>query len=344
MNRRIGVGAAFSAVVAVSLPLAHAQPGSKSGGLVFSVENDVFARGRTTDRWYTNGLHFAKVGFPLVKEEVEGAARAALFAKEEDQPTVSFLLGQNMYTPRTINDPEPQPTDRPWGGFLYVGAGASNYAGKGGAWNLAGDLKVGAIGPASLAKQVQRAWHDLINAIEPLGWDNQLRPRLGVQASYMVTYRWYDFSALPALGVQPYGRLTAGNTKVAAVLGVTTIVGEKRRVIGATDEGDFLATDISQRKNYFEPGPFNRWSFYAQAQLASVWHNYFVTGTTFRDQANLTIKRYVWTTAFGAIWKGDCFSIQYTLKRRTPEFELADSSRKEQYQRYGEVRLVVDTN
>jgi hypothetical protein len=306
-------------------------------GWVLSWENDLFARGHT-DRWYTNGFHFASARLPHFDEPVKAATSSILGYGGYDQPSISFLLGQNIYTPGKISVSAPQPNDRPWGGYLYVGVGAAEYRNNA---HLASDLKVGAIGPGSLARQTQRAVHKATGSTEPLGWDNQLRPRIGAQATYMYTYRFHDFDALPALGVHPFGRVTVGNTKDLATIGLSAIVGEKERVIGAVDEGDFLATDFNRRRNYL-PGGWQRWTFYAQVQLARVWRNYFITGPTFGEHGDLMLKHYVATTALGCGFQVTRkLRIDYAVRRRGPEFELSGSSAEDRYQTYGEIRFSV---
>lgn len=259
-------------------------------------------------------------------------------------PTVAVSFGQNMYTPEDITLTQQQLDDRPWAGFLYGGLGVFDYFG---AAHRAADIKVGVIGPASLAKQVQRGYHKLINADEPRGWDNQLRPSLGLQGSYMYTLRCtesYKCKIAPAswAGIHGFMRATVGNPKTLAAAGITLIAGERDRVLGAPDEGDFLAVDFNERTNHFAP-PLKNWTFYVQAQLAAVAHNYFITGTTFRDQPQVDIKRTVWMTTIGASWAiSKAFRFEYRFKTRSPEYKANGGLPDDRYQRYGEVRFVAD--
>jgi len=323
--------------LALSSFSANAQRTDEDVARVISWENDTFARGRTTDRWYTNGFHYADARLRLVTDPAKPAAKMLLdpAGQRSEDPVTVFLFGQNMYTPRFVADPAPQTNDRPWGGFLYLGAGAAEYFGD---WHRAVDVKVGVIGPASLAEQTQKVVHKVFDAQEPLGWDNQLRPRLGAQATYAFAYRVRGLG-LDALGLQPYAKATLGNTKVLGTAGASLILGERNRIVGAPDEGDFLAVDLSQPGNYLPP-PFNSLTFVAQAQISAVARNYFVTGSTFGTRSDIRLRRYVATVAVGVGWQVcKALRIDYNLKRRGPEFESSDSRSTDLYQRYGEIRV-----
>ena len=80
-------------------------------------------------------------------------------------------LSQIMMTPEDLENPNPQPEDVPWAGTL--GWAESWYAFDNQTLN-AFQIYFGILGPYSLAESLQVQLHDLINADEPLGWDNQL--------------------------------------------------------------------------------------------------------------------------------------------------------------------------
>jgi hypothetical protein len=80
-------------------------------------------------------------------------------------------LSQIMMTPEDLENPNPQPGDIPWAGSL--GWAESWYAFDNQRLN-AFQIYIGILGPYSLAEDLQIRLHDLINADEPLGWDNQL--------------------------------------------------------------------------------------------------------------------------------------------------------------------------
>ena len=80
-------------------------------------------------------------------------------------------LSQIMMTPEDLENPNPQPEDVPWAGSL--GWAESWYAFDNQTLN-AFQIYFGILGPYSLAESLQVQLHDLINADEPLGWDNQL--------------------------------------------------------------------------------------------------------------------------------------------------------------------------
>ena len=99
--------------------------GSLPAGMTMALENDVLSLTKKSDRWYTNGLHVAwhlKPGEePILSKETQALGRW-LF-RLGDCPSMTATtgrcgvtttsgFGQNMYTPREIDNPNPQLTDR----------------------------------------------------------------------------------------------------------------------------------------------------------------------------------------------------------------------------------------
>ncbi len=92
-------------------------------------------------------------------------------------------LSQVIMTPEDIENPDPQPRDVPWAGAL--GWSESWYAFDNRRLN-AFQIYFGILGPYSFAEHFQTRIHDLINADEPRGWDNQLKtePLLNLNYAY----------------------------------------------------------------------------------------------------------------------------------------------------------------
>jgi hypothetical protein len=133
-----------------------------------------------------------------------------------------------------------------------------------------------------------------------------------------------------------------GNLKTLGAVGFTLVAGEKERVIGAPDEGDYIALDFKDRHNSFGP-PLERLTIFLQGQWAYVAHNHFITGRTYGEQPQITLKRQVAMMAVGVSWKySKSWRFEYRVKRRTPEFSAPGMIPDDSYQNYGELRFVRD--
>ena len=105
-------------------------------------------------------------------------------------------LTQVMMTPEDISNPDPQPGDIPWAGAL----------GWSDVWYSFNDerlnafqIYVGILGPYSLAEPFQIWIHDLINADDPRGWDNQLKTEPLLNLNYSIKRKIYK-SEVSAIG------------------------------------------------------------------------------------------------------------------------------------------------
>ena len=163
------------------------------------VDNDSFT-GRRRDGGYTSGVRIeVPGGFASARSGVDAVIETALGSGFDTACTPSrggggdrsWFLSQSIYTPQDITEPAPQPLDRPWAGMLTVGRGWESVGLRGdGLVARRLELAVSLIGDASLGRQSQRLAHRWISGDEPMGWDNQLRNRWGLSASYLERQRW----------------------------------------------------------------------------------------------------------------------------------------------------------
>ena len=165
-------------------------PASYRGALTVTVENDV-ATG--SDNNYTNG-----VGVTWVSDAIDTYEKGSLvrrwgefwsflpFVGNEGYRTyVSWSLAQEMHTPDDINVANPPLDDQPYAGVLYLDS--TVYA-KRERWVHAWQLRVGVVGPASQAENVQKWFHEVIGSDEPMGWDTQLPDELVLNVGYTGAY------------------------------------------------------------------------------------------------------------------------------------------------------------
>lgn len=131
------------------------------------IENDMMSG---TDRYYTNGIKFGGgvSADPLIERIFQAPAESVLrsVSKAPGQVEFGLFLGQNMYTPRNIKTSLPQPLDRPWAAWLYVGGVVQNVE-KDRLQTV--ELDLGMIGPAAQGKLLQSEWHKLIGVDQPQG-------------------------------------------------------------------------------------------------------------------------------------------------------------------------------
>ncbi|CAG1005685.1 hypothetical protein MTYP_03283 [Methylophilaceae bacterium] len=181
----------------------------------FQWENDIFF----SDRWYTNGMKYSRTKNPDCHEDgessIDNGIKKVMSATAKHLPFVSLddktkllvspEIGMNMYTPKAINIAAAQHNDRPWTGWLYYGRNwelnqihetqVGNEKHYGVASKQKIEIQVGGLGRWAYQDRVQRAWHTLINAQDPMGWENQDAGRLGYSVAYTYQQNFNDTDA-----------------------------------------------------------------------------------------------------------------------------------------------------
>lgn len=314
-------------------------------GFQINVDNDFFVPG-STDRWYTNGLRLAwtyktpptKSTNPWVQTILANARNWDLIDAE---PTLTYSLGQSMYSPRDVSIPLPQPLDRPWGGFLYGGITAQAYKGPRFA---ATEIKAGVTGPLALAGPTQSAWHSLIGSPQPVGWSQQLAGRPALQVSHTRQYRYPNF-ADDQLAFQTGWGGAIGNLRVYGNANASLIWGDLRGSATPTliaNEGDFVVLDLEDRAMFKRP--FG----YFSVSMNLVAYNYFITGPTPYGNTELRTNPLYGTAQIGVSlpaqqWLGSkAPRLVYALNIRSPEFRSVSPDQTGGVQRWGSVTLNWD--
>ena len=302
-------------------------------------DNDAFAKSHKTDRWYTNGI---RVAFTYNKPPTVEAAKLLQNASElllwdEVKPTLTYSFGQSMYTPGDITIPGPQINDRPWAAFLYYGVTA--HAVKETEFRTS-ELKIGLTGKYALGEQVQQGVHHLIASNQPVGWDQQVRSRLGLQLSHARTYRVLGDVNRSLFGFQvgwgaALGTLRSYGTASAAFTFGDLSARTAPLLIG--NEGDFVIQDFGKS------GQFRRPFAFIAANYTAVAYNYFLEGRTPYGHSDIQPKRSYNVVQWGFSlptqeWIcSKCPRLVYTQSRRSPEFSSAATSTNERAQRWGTV-------
>lgn len=151
--------------------------------LSFTVENDF----GFSDRYYTNGLKlsYTQSGENLPTSFLQFAALKYI-APADAQAYESISIGQGMYVPTDIENPNPPTWDRPYAGWLYAGFG-SHLAARDTLDSFT--VNLGVVGPISLAEDAQKFYHSIIGAHWPMGWHEQIKNEFGFVFSYRHTQR-----------------------------------------------------------------------------------------------------------------------------------------------------------
>jgi hypothetical protein len=281
------------------------------------IEND---RWSGTDRYYTNGIKFGGgVRADRLIERIFQAPAEEVLDRISGRPApvqVGLFLGQNLYTPEDIKVAQPQPFDRPWAAWLYVGGVAQRVLGD---RLRTVEIDIGMVGPAALGSHVQTEWHRLVDAPRPRGWHNQLRNEPGLLVAYFEKWRFG-----PATGVQlvPHAGITLGNVMTLARAGGTVRLGAHMSGFGpdTIEPGGAMLqrTRLIDRQH----GSGRReWYLFAGFDARAVGYNIFLDGNLLRSGGPSVDRRvFVHDLKAGASIRIAPLRISLTHVRRSEEF------------------------
>lgn len=266
---------ALALLMLCSAPAWSAEEGLQ--GFQLHWDNDAFQRSNT-DRWYTNGL---RASWSWDSDTTSAMARTAKELSRQwmggQAPTLTYTVGQSMYTPRDITNANPQPDDRPWGAFLYVGATAHRYLDD--RQFRATELKLGTTGAGALGRQAQAGVHQYITGSRrPEGWHQQLKTRPGLQLSFLQIDRFGDDrNGNDFFGFQTHWGGSVGTLRNYAHAGAAVMVGRLKgnnAPLSVANEGDFVVQDFNNRDQFKRPFA------YLAVGASAVAYNYFLQGDT----------------------------------------------------------------
>lgn len=278
------------------------------------IENDSFGG---TDQYYTNGI---KIGGGVPAEKVAGLFTRppnALLDAITDGASNHFGLffGQNLYTPRDITIAAPQPNDRPWAAWLYIGAVAQSV--KENRLHTV-EFDLGVVGPPALGQQVQTAWHKLVDAPEPMGWDNQIRTEPGFLLTYLHKRRYGDVSGVQLL---PHIGATVGTIATFARAGALLRAGQNMTGFGpdGIEPGGAMLKNTRREQDAGRARPYE-WFVFAGADGRLMGHNTSLDGSLFRDGPSVATRDFVYDLLAGASVRIDALRVSVTRIQRSEEF------------------------
>ena len=295
-----------------------ALPGPAGAGdttVILEYENDLFAG---DDRWYTNGVRgtWMRTSRPSRHNDlVRLVGERSRLVDNERSVSYGFSLGQNMYTPEDITDPDPPEDDRPYAGWLHVSAGIGQLHSDG-LTRLS--ITVGVVGPASLADRTQRAVHRLVGADEPQGWDTQLHNEPTLMVGIERIERVWGTRRIDGWGADLSGHLgfALGTPFTLAGTGLTLRLGR------------YMPNDFSPpRIQPAFPGsmrfvPAERWGWYVFTGIDGQGRalDVFLDGNTFRSSRSVPREPWVGEVFGGLAVANQRIRLAYTHAYRTREF------------------------
>jgi hypothetical protein len=319
-SHRRSVSACVLALIALLAEPAHATEAPavpvdlRGSEIQIFIENDSFG---SSDQYYTNGI---KIGGGIPADKVSRFFTRppnALLDAITDGASNHFGLffGQNMYTPRDITIAAPQPNDRPWAAWLYVGAVAQSV--KDDHLHTV-EFDLGVVGPPALGRQVQTAWHNLVDAAEPKGWDNQIRAEPGFLLTYLHKRRYGEISGIQLV---PHIGATVGTIATFARAGALIRMGQNMTGFGpdGIEPGGAMLKNTRRQQDAGRSQPYE-WFVFAGADGRLMGHNTSLDGSLFRSGPSVATRDYVYDLLFGASIRIEALRMSITRIKRSEEF------------------------
>ena len=286
--------------------------------LTLQFENDFFGG---SDGQFSHGMRIAWMSpEDLVPEWAKRVADWVPRFEVARSKRIVYSLGQSMFTPNDLSRTDLIRDDRPYAGWLYAGFGLVS-VGDDFLDNL--ELNLGVVGPASFAKDTQRAWHELFNFPRPLGWDHQLENEPGIQLSFERKWRAWETFSVERLGgdITPHLGIAVGNVLTQGAVGLTLRLGENL----PNDYGPPRIRPSLPGSDYFISLSNFGWYLFVGAEGRAVARNIFLDGNTFRDSHSVDKEHFVADFQAGIVFFIGGARIAYTHILRTEEFESQDA-------------------
>jgi lipid A 3-O-deacylase len=253
------------------------------------------------------------------------------------QKNFGLAIGQNIYTPRDIEAPTPDPADRPYAGWSYL---EMAFISKKPEVSDTLGLQVGLVGPHGLAEDSQRIVHRLICDVRPEGWDYQLRDELGINLVYERRWQLYARALVKTAGVDlvPHLGVSLGNVQTYANAGGTLRLGFNLpsdfgvQLAGPGSVGGTPADDLDPRVALDRNFSF---FVFGAGDGRAVARDIFLDGNTFRDSRSVDKQSFVADLSAGAGLMAGRWQLTYTQVWRTREFK----AERARYNNFGSVTL-----
>lgn len=289
------------------------------GAFSLLVENDIFY---ASDRDYTNGLQFAYT--TAARDTPDWAvdvARWLPFFSQTGTVRTSYAIGQNIYTPATLNTPNPPLDQRPYAGFLYGSIGVLDDT-KDGLDQF--QVTLGVVGPASLAEEAQKFVHAILRDRKPLGWSTQLRDEPGLELTYEKALKLIPSqSFLGAIfDIEPHYGAAVGNIYDYANVGALARIG-----FNLPDDYGVVRIEPSlPSASFFDSSGGLGGYIFAGVDGRAIARNLFLDGNTWQRSRSVQKMNLVGDLEFGAAITFRDFRLAFTHVIRTKEYKSQTSN------------------
>lgn len=329
--------AAISTTVLLAALALSAPVQAEGGAFLFQWDNDKVV---DTDRHYTNGMRIAySFDEPTGRWKTTADRLAALtMFQDEGAMRAGWTLGQDMYTPEDVDRYVPDPLDRPYAGWSYLGFSAQNETD---AIQDTFEVDLGMVGPAAHAGQAQNAFHRLINVSVSRGWRSQIGNEPGLLATRMTKWRMVPENLGLWDGLQfdtiAHGTAQLGNIRTAAAIGATARIGGNLQDDFGPVYGTFaLPQQRPEAVTY---------SFFLGGEGRGIARDIFLDGNTFKKSPDVKKNPFVFEGRAGftvhvpfdeRYWITGA-RLTLNLVHRTREFETQDKA-----DRYGSAQVTLN--
>lgn len=244
--------------------------------------NDAFGDGQ--DRYYTSGLNLRVLLDADTTPFLETPTADAVFGRAPRR--LQLQVGQTVFTPEALSEPDPIEDDRPYGAFLYVGADIVTLKPNRSVFGfetLVEDtvgVQLGVVGQdASLGEWVQTEGHKFFDGAGTRGWENGLNDEPGFNLIANRAYHFFGAVGPLDTEIRPSAEVSLGTVQTQATLGAEFRI------------GDDLHYDLSRADNrtgvpgggFFGAPDGSSWALFVGAHGRAVAHDVFLDGNVFVD-------------------------------------------------------------
>ena len=325
MNHSIG-WQKLAAAIGVMLSVAGAMIADEtnhSSSFVFSIteENDLFVYPKT-DKHYTQGLH---IGLLWPDENAPWPMRPLAWLPNLGMTGAThkygMRVGQDMYTPINMTTTPPDPTDRPYAGWLFAGFIRDDRGTVANGIPARDHLEIdlGVVGPDSLVSDTQVWWHKFIGSTRPLGWGYELHNEPGFLINYDRQLKIWDTGTTQFLQAQllPHAGFDLGNIQTSLRLGTELRLGHNM-------PDEFAKV----------PEPTHGWYLFTGVDGRFVGYNEFLDGNAFQSSPSVAKEPAVLEVRGGLVTVFGHTQISYTYTYINKEFKTQKG-----YDAYGSINL-----
>ncbi|MDX1512392.1 MAG: lipid A deacylase LpxR family protein [Gammaproteobacteria bacterium] len=310
----------------------------------FSVhfENDLFA---DTDQNYTNGIKLSWVSPDLTRfrdsdrlpDWSHRYVEMLPFINDPDRErNIVLSVGQSMFTPQDTRRRDLIRTDRPYAGWLYLGAA---FHSKKPTLLDTMEVQFGVVGPLSFAEQAQTLVHELRSLDKPRGWDHQLENEPGINFVYERKWRRSFLGSDRGLGADFIGHMggALGNVYTYGNAGFELRAGwNLPKDFGSSPirPGGDTNDPIHKRDPRRSRDASFGLHFFVYADGRGVLRDIFLDGNTIADSHSVDKRHFVADLAAGAAMTYDRFKLSFAKVIRSREFDGQPSDH-----RFGSITL-----